>query len=143
MTQNPKWKLTGRDRETGEPKRATVQAATEDDAVKKAGFIVESVTRVKETELSEPVVVPVAGGSVPAYNGLLLASSVLRILAVLSGIALVLSLLLSFLNDESVGVFAARILGLITGGLGVVFLWGASEVFVALRDLAQNSFKRA
>ena len=103
MTSNPKWKVTGRDRDTGEPKRATVQAATEDDAVKKAGFSVESVTRVKETNQSEAVVVPVAGDRVPAYNGLLLAASVLRILAVLSGIALVLSLLIAFSGGGSVG----------------------------------------
>ena len=134
----PRYTLSGVDREDGGIRFATIQADSQDDAINKAGFVVERVEQVPEPTPADrrPPTPPPSYPSIAIYSTLFIVLG--YVLAILGFVAAVFAFLPTEENEGlrfSGGVFAIYT---IPTGLGIALL---GELLRGFRDMARNSFR--
>ncbi len=136
----PRYIVSGVDREDGGARFTTIQADSPDDAINKAGFVVEKVEPVTDQSAAPPIQGITARP--PTYLAIAIFAAVG--LAIGYGMAVVgcISAAFAFLStdsDEGLRLGGGAIaLYAISTGLSIA-LFG--ELLRAFRDIARNSFK--
>lgn len=146
-----KFQVAGADRQTGEVKVATVDAADRDDAVKRAGktMLVSEIHPLKPSRGGAlvditPPLAAIAGKNAPEYLLLYVGAIVVMVLASLAWLAAILLLIATGLETVS-GTIRSMEVELRVTQISEAFASGAvlgilGGMALAVRDIARNSF---
>lgn len=151
-----RWEVFGADRATGDEHVFTVDAADEREATliaKKKNLVVSNVILIsqdesaKEANAPEPLHEPT-----PEYKGIQTGAAIVIVLAFASGVVGLVELVIGLFtlinasvehgdNRPAVAVGTNQLAQGVTALVFAGLLWLASEIALAVRDVARNSFR--